>query len=371
MKAYVRTDALELSEVVNDLKSRLDAFGIQAIQTSLDWKAIKETEPFLYFRTPYLRLDNEGGVLTYHLKNPHIPYLATMDGELVSISPSCNIKDHPFLLNSQSGFYLPQLKPLPILLGTSQRSVYLKLTLNSLMYNIKDKRQKLYLVISQPDSETLLLIEFFLKKYSNIQAVLVESNLKYAFANFGSKYFNLRKFIHFEDDGILPENTHHLLPYWPSQLTYRSETADLTCLRVQEYLTTNLLKSNYVYRSQGVIKIPEEIMWFYTKYDPDFVLPVGGLGMVIDSESCYKDFEGPRYCKTDINFLFKAKKVCIGNIPIYHLGSNQRMDYPDYVEQKKELGVNRYQFGKDMRTQETRRIDLQADWKQQLHSLIK
>jgi len=176
-KAYIRTDTQESSEVLDDLKDRLLPYGIQAIPTNLDWRKIKEDEPFLYFRTPYLRFANEAKTLAYHLKNFHIPFFVTVDGELISVNTSANLRDYPFMINTVTSFYQPKQEPLPILLGTHQRPTYLQLTLNSLVYNLKDPRQKLYLVISQPDPETLKIVNSFLKKYSYIQAVLVVNNL--------------------------------------------------------------------------------------------------------------------------------------------------------------------------------------------------
>lgn len=362
MKAFIKTDELESKEVVNSLENRLS--DIQIIKTDKDWRDIKslETAPFLYFRNPYIRINNEKDILSFHIKNSSFPFITSKDGELISVSPQSNIKDNHFIINSESSYYRPSQDPLPIILGTNRRPIYLELTLNSLLYNIKDPRQKIYIVVSDPDKVTLEIISSLLKKEQSIDAVLVQENLKYSFANFCSKFFSTPRFIHFEDDGLLPENTHYNLPFWPSQLTYRLNTANLVAFKIQEYFSTNLLKSSYIYRSNGALKISENTMWHYVKYSKDQIFPIGGLGMVIDAEKSYINFREPGYFNRDDGMARDAGNLCLANIPIYHIGNNQKMDYPDYVSNKKDLSVSRFQIGENLRTHEKKIIDLRSDW---------
>lgn len=365
LRAFIKTDFNENPEVITDLTQRLTSQGITPFLTELDWKEILCSEPFLWYRTPYLRFSRERDILDFHYQNLDMCYLTTNDGETISVSPIFK-ETFSFVLDAESSYFQPSIEPLPILMGTNCRPLYFQLTLNSLLYSLKDPQQKLYIVVSQPDPETLKIISNLLETKSQVEAVLVENNLKYAFANFGTKFFDLPKFIHHEDDAILPENTHHLIPFWTRQLNYRSTTADLTTFIVAENATSDLLKSPIIRGNDGILKLPAKSRWFYTRKNPNVLFPIGGMGMVIDSAKLYRDFLPPAYHQTDMRAYNQSEIICLVNAPIYHLGANEKMDYPEYSAKKKnivDLAVDRIQKGTNMRTKETKIIDLGVDWK--------
>jgi len=362
--AYVRADSQEDTEVMEDLYSRLKASGITPLLTPKSWKEIRDPVPFLYFRTPYLRFDGEIDVLKFHMANSHIPYLLSRDGEVISVSFTADRGSHAFITNVHSSLYEPATEPLPVLFGTHKRPEYLQLTLNSLLHSFRSSKQKLYIVASQPDEKSKDTILRSLENTKvSIEAVITENNLGYAAANFGSKFFKLDKFLHYEDDGILPENTHHLLPYWTSQLNHRSTTAGWTSMRISDInWTSDFLKSPMVHR-QEYIDIPKETLWYYAKPSRDEIVPIGGLGCVINSATMYKNFNPPEYRQSEATLYFDNKVICIANVPIFHMGSNIEVDYPEYFKNRNAgIHPNRLQKGTNMKTGETKEIDLGANW---------
>ena len=360
-RAYIKADTLEDPEVLQNLTQRLATQGITSVFTDKDWKEIIDPAPVLYFRNPYLRYTDELQVIKYHHEHPETPYIAA-DGEIISVN---NIATGPnsFRANRRITYYKPAISPLPILMGTHQRPLYLKLTLNSLLYSIRAiPEQKIYIVMSQPDEETKKIVTETLKEYPQVEAVLSEENLRYAFANFGSKFYNLQKFIHHEDDGILPQNLEYFIPFWTQQLHHRHNTANLVTFRIFEgNWTTTFHKSEFLARSEQ-IQIPNKILWHYSKPTFKTIVPIGGMGMVIDSETMYKDFKPPSYNNSDHGVYFSSKIICIVNIPIYHIGANYEVDYPTYAAKKQNTAVNPLQKGMDLRSGVSRTIDLTTDW---------
>lgn len=365
--AYIKADPLENSEAISNLAERLANQGISYALTDKDWKEIISPQPFLYFRNAYLRFEEEKEVLNFHWCNPQIPFVKTLDGELISASTLAK-EIVPFVAYRRVYFHQPNVSPLPILLGTHCRPEYFQLTLNSILYNCKQfiQPQKLYLVLSQPDSKTLQIVERLLQEAPiEIEAVLSENNLKYAFANFGSKFFKLEKFIHFEDDGILPENLHYHVPFWTNQLNYRSGTADLVGLKIsEENWESSFYRCDVMYQN-GRTNIPTNNLWHYEKQNFRKIMPFGGLGLVIDSAKAYRDFTAPNYCTSDTNIYKNAQSLCLLNTPVYHLGAHLKMDYPELAEKKRTIKnqmVEKFQLGKNLRTGETREIDLSLNW---------
>jgi len=359
-RAYIKADPLEDPEVLENLFKRLLAQNIQPILTEKNWKNIIEPEPFLFFRNAYLRLNNEIAIAKFHAENKHFPYLLASNGEVISVNSTAP-GDCGFILHQNIEHYQPQIDPLPILLGTHQRPLYFKLTLNSLLFNLKLPKQKIYIVLSQPDEETKNIALEALK-FDQVEVVLSENNLKYAFANFGAKFFNLSKFIHYEDDGILPENTRYHLPFWTCQLNHRSKTADLVTFRIFEgNWSSSFYRSAFFLQSEQITILPD-ILWHYTKPSRKTITPIGGMGMVIDSQTMYKNFKPPSYNSSDHVIYFNAKIICLANVPIYHIGANYDMDYPLYNKKKENTNVDKMQTGTNLRTRESKIIDLSKDW---------
>lgn len=361
--AYVCTDGLENPEVLLDLKSRLDHQHIRMVTTTKPWQQIYHPCPFLYFRTPYLRYDIEGQILDFHIQNPQFPLIQTASREIVSVSPH-STETNTFVLKSGTYYMMPSIKPLPILIGTHCRSTYFQLTINSLFNSFSlEPEQKIYIIASQPDAETLEIINRTLRIHSNVEAVISTENLKYSFANFGSKFFNLEKFIHFEDDGIIPDSVKYLLPFWTRQLAYRATTADIVAMRVYEGNWASEMYLCGMLNAKPLYKFDDSLWHYFLKRDAEkYTLPLGGLGFVIDCPRMYKNFDPIMHASSDRIIFQQSKSLCMLNLPIYHIGANQKMDYPDYAMKKKSAEVARYQTGRNMRTGEERQIDLAVDW---------
>ena len=362
--AYVKTDPHEDPEILQNLSVRLQRQGIRVLFTEQPWNTIQSNKPFLYFRNPYVRFDNERAVIDYHLENPTTCYITTSDGELVSVGTVKPTENCSFVLRFGSYYHEPEIEPLPILIGAHRRPLYFQLALNSVLYNVQSARQRVYIVASQPDAQTKQIIESCLVKHPHVEAVLTNTNLGYAFANFGSKFFDLPKFIHLEDDGILPGHLHYKIPFWTSQLHYRSGTADWVSHRVSDInYESRFYTSDLMYKMKQMEPIPKHLIWSYQKSEPNVMLPVGGHGAVIDCQTMYRDFGPPNFCQTDHTLFQKTKLMCIVNIPIYHIGANQFMDYNEYSWQKHNWGTpHQLQKGINMRTKQEKEIDLAIDW---------
>jgi len=361
--AYVNADPLENTEVLADLKIRLDASGITMRMTDKPWQEIYHPCPFLYFRNAYIRFDSEGQVIDFHIKNPHIPLIQTLNREIISVSHFTQ-ELNSFVIRSTTYNMRPSIEPLPILLGTHCRPAYLQLTINSLInsYTLDDK-QRLYIVASQPDEESLKIIEKTLSTHSNVSAVYSQENLKYAFANFGSKFFNLSQFIHFEDDGIIPDHINYNIPFWTRQLAYRATTTDIVAMRIYEGNWASEMFTCGMLDQKPLYKFDDHLWHYIKKKDAEQrTIPLGGLGFVIKSETMYKNFDPAMYATSDSFLLKESKSMCLVNMPIYHIGANQKMDYPGYNLKKKEAKVERHQKGVNMRTKEEKAIDLAPDW---------
>lgn len=363
-KAYIYADPVEDPLVIEDLCSRLRKQGITPYLTERSWKNIFSKEPFLYFRNPYIRFDSEPDILAFHFKNPEIPRLTAKNGEVISYNPtgsgSCN-----FRLNVGIYYHEPPHDPLPILVGIHSRPLYTQLTLNSLLHSLRHPKQQVYIVASQPDPECKQIIQNTLDTADvYVRAVISDNNLRYSFANFGSKFFNLPKFIHWEEDGILPENIEHYYPFWTCQFNYRSKTTDLLSLKVSNINYASEFYRSELYNNKKELQIPKDEKWFYTKADNSKLIPIGGLGIVIDSDKMYKKFTAPDYCTHDHNIFHNSNNICIANVPVYHLGANQELDYRSYMDKKRsrQTSLVRHQIGTDMHTGETKQIDLGIDW---------
>lgn len=362
-KAYIKCDPFEDPNILFSLCNRLRSKNIIPITTEKSFKEINDLAPFLYFRNPYIRIDNELEIIIFHHNNPNLPYITTKNKELISYNPTVPITNHSFITNNHSTIEQPNYDPLPILIGTYRRSVYFKLTLNSILYNNKDKNQAIYIVASDPDSYTRTILDQLIKD-TNIEIIISDNNLGYSLFNFGSKYFNLKKFIHFEDDAILPESTNYHLPFWTRQMGYRSKTADVVGFRISEDTwNANFFTSDLMYR-KNILKMSDALFQYFPNNDK-FLMPIGGMGLVIDSARHYKNFEAPTYASSDQILSKNAKNYCLINLPIYHIGANQDMDYPDYAKNKRALNlkIDKLQTGFNLRTGEKFSVDLSQDWK--------
>lgn len=362
-RAYIKSDPHEDPEVLDSLISRLQIQGIEPVITDKDWKNIWNPDPFLFFRNAYIRFDREIIVAKFHAENRHIPYITTNNQELISVNPSASGSCY-FKGKLISYYYEPKIEPLPVLVSANQRPMYFRLTINSILSNLNSPKQKLYIVASKPDPETKSIVEELLKSTKvQVEAVISKENLCYAFCNFGTKFFGLKKFIQFEDDGILPENTSFHIPFWTSQMNHRSTTANLLNFRTYEgNWRPNFYVSDFYYKN-NLMKLPTTELWHYFRPNGKEIIPIGGNGIVIDSERMYKNFQPPNYNMTDREFILSANAICMVNIPVYHIGANYMMDYPAYHKNKQNTSVDRYQMGTDMRTGQIKEIDLGVDWK--------
>jgi len=353
MLAYIRADPKENPEVVTELTKRLAAQNIKPIVTRLPWQEIIASEPFLYYRNPYLRYPREADLLRFHGAHDFL-FLRTTDEEVISVKPNTNSKAF-FVVNCQNTYYKPTIPPLPILIGLHQRLEYAKLTLNSLLHSLQgETQQKIYLSLSQPSPEIVTWVKNLLERYSQIEAVSCQENLGLSLFKWGSQYFDLKSFIHWEDDGLLPEGTRYLLPYWTRQIAYRAQTADLAGFRVSEENQTSWLQRQKIYRTESTyLKFDPETIWNYFIPNPTDLPPISGNGLVIETDRHYR---GIGAFTSDLSLYRKAKSVCLANIPVYHIGANHLMDYGN--KQPAPLATSKDYSGVDLRSGVVRVVQL-------------
>jgi len=282
-------------------------------------------------------------------------------GSDLSVSPFSK-GGYDYELNAGIYFYEPTDEPLPILVGTHRRPEYLKFTLNSILYSLQSRRQKVYVVLSGSDEETKQVVRNAIQHSPiHIEAVVSDNNLFYAWVNFIAKFFEVDKGVLFDEDVIVPENLKYYFPFWTSQFNYRLTTADIAALKIsKENYTENTLK----WLSKPVIDIPDTTKWYYSKTKTERPLPIGGMGMAITCDKHLRDFKAPQYGSSDSVFCGFSKNICIANVPLYHIGVNEIMDYPEYFKNKSYVyrNIDRHQTGTNLITGETKIIDMQLDW---------
>ena len=371
MIAFVKTDSLESPAVLHDLEVYLQSQDIKVHYTERHWKDIHFDGPFVYLRNPYVRVNRLGEIAKFHKSTPDFSYIRCHDGEVISVNNSSK-NGCSFNLNVFSSYKEPDIEPLPILIGLYKRPIYAQLTLNSLLHSLHSPRQRLFIVASQPSKEMEDIVTKILDTSPiKVEAVKCDVNLAYSFANFGSKYFGLKRFIHFEEDGVLPENVSYHMPYWTNQFNYRSTTCDFLSLKVSKQNYTAEFYKSEMYHKGKIVDIPDKDLWHYTRPPrPDEIIPIGGVGCVIDSEKMYKNFNPPEFCTTDQRIIMASKRICIANVPVYHIGANQEMDYPEYFASKrvhKPFNLAQLQAGTDMRSGSKKIVDLGLDWCESVH----
>ena len=367
LPAFYKTDPHEDPVVVKDLCDRLLSQNINPIPTDKNWKDIIYDGPFLYFRNPHLRIDNEGEIAKLH-KDSKFSKVYTADEEVVAVD---HRGGYDFTLTANSKKYVPSQAPLPIMISTSYRAAYLQLTLNSLFYNLKSPGQKIYIIASNPSNEVMDVINSALKNTSvEVNAAIVKNSLIFSGTNFGSKFFDVEKFIIWDDDVILPPCYDYLVPFWTQQVNYRMSTADFVAFRVGGWNTRlSFLKCRVVsplVLGEMPLPPPLEANWHYHNIDLNDrrLFSMGTLGM--SGRHMLSGYTPPIYYKADMNYYTTSKTACLLNIPAYHMGFNQEMDYPDFNKHiPKNPMLARFQTGTDLRSGVKKTVDMAANWKEQ------
>jgi len=363
MRAFLKTDPHEDPIIIEDLKQRLEKQNINLYFTQKDWRDIPNPseKPFLYYRNAFIRFEKEKEILKFHSMHDFIFIQSMHEEEIISVNPSSN-SPYPYSLDIKITYKEPSCPALPILIGTHQRPEYLKLTLNSLFYSTKNiSDQKFYLALSHPDPETEIFAKKIINNDNRVEAVATEKNVGYGIHNFAAKYFNLSRFIHFEDDGLLPESTNYLYPFWTKQFNYRFTTADYVGFRVSIENQTQWHHKQKLRQGESVnVAINDNLLWNYFNPKPYDLPPISGLGTLIDSPTMYKGYKNIGYAQVDLNLYRSAKLAAVTSLPVYHLGNNQLMDYNKKSQSPK--SIDRIHKGVNLRTSQVREIDLLLDW---------
>jgi len=368
MKAYIKSDEKEDPEVINSLTHRLRSNGLEPVFTNKLYKDIKHKGPFLYFRNAYLRFDVEREIAHLH-RDSSFSSIYTSDDELIAYNP--NGGGYSFHLHNKTYLHSPKHKPLPIMISTATRATYLELTLNSLIYNLKSPDQIIYIIASEPTKEVMdVIVKARSKSHFPIRVAHVPNTLLYAGTNFGSKFFNVDKFIIWDDDTLLPPSYDYLVPFWTQQINHRMTTADFVSFTVGgRNAPISFLKCKVISPFiLGEFPLPEpyEVTWHYQDINLNDRRLLSFGTVCMSGEHMLRGYKEPLYFKADMDYYVTMKSICMLNIPVFHLGGNQEMDYPQRPSPVNK-SISRFQTGIDLDTGLSKTIDMAADWKEFAH----
>lgn len=315
----IRCDDKENLEVVNNVKRWVSNHNLIPVIAKPEEQITYST---LYLRTPYHRFYLPNDVCKLFKKH-NFARIVTKDKDIVALNPAllANKISIGFTLDNEAEVVEPEIEPLPILLVTHRRPALLKQSLMSLLYSIQSSRQKIYILASAPDEETIKTLKYLIATDHRITEVAIsQDNLGYAVGNCGIKTFDLPEFIHFEDDFILPEHTRHLFPFWTQQFRLRLADADLVSFRVS---TDNMpIETLNLYDISEKFKKFTLGQWNYYSVEPKDSPPISGNGLYINSNKLYSKIEPPYYYQSDMAWYQQCKTICLANVCVYHTGAN-------------------------------------------------
>ena len=208
-------------------------------------KESQHLPPFLFFNESTARIENFMAVLEFHRSNPSFGLLKDRQGIILSINPSqvevINgepiVKDLSKIFtasNATAGQKLLPVNPPHILLLAHNRSLYLELTLNSLLFSLRPNVNQvpIALVLISPTEEVISTATKFHHNYPHLNILQITENTHMATPLFILQYLeNLNKlpetFMVYEDDFILPSSAKTLYPNWPWWFAHRLKINDM------------------------------------------------------------------------------------------------------------------------------------------------
>jgi len=212
---------------------------------------LNQDSPFLLYRNSLMRIPHPEKILAWISLHPEFDSVQVKDiyhnkihtcywpkrthfsrDTVVSEKDLKDEEAYPFALESVDNiparitYTKPDITPPHIFVITHHRDVYLRLSLNSLLFSIDDTIPVTIFLNGATDAVKGVALEF-MGRYSNIDVVEVEKNCYHAIIGFAVQYCQPDSFVVWEEDFILPPITRVLFPNWPYQFAHRLKTFDL------------------------------------------------------------------------------------------------------------------------------------------------
>lgn len=315
----------DLIRILNDLNFSLIVLNKFSELTNLNLE-----RKYVFFRNPFIRIkedaliklhdfDRHCGGFTYVLSDKE-PLLISKDFILNSnLSGKCS-----FSIPSSHFFYMPKIKPMPIITYTHNRVDYFKLTMNSLLFSLDyDPEANIHLVMSAPTKEVMDYCVSLKKKCDKIILYETKDNVAVGATNLIIQWIKPESFILIEEDFILPQSLKYLFPFWLRQMSYRVKNFDLVGMSTD---TTNT-PYNFYNGPRDKEKNNFEIHGLDWEYS---FPPITYNGLAVKLETYLEAVRGavtpPFHIANDGAIISKSKNVCFLPIRGYHIGWNQEMD---------------------------------------------
>lgn len=226
----------------------------------------------------------------------------------------------------------------PIILTTHNRDIYLRLTLNSLLYSLKEEPQVLiHIIMIAPTTEVELVCREYQNNSSQIRLYKIYENVGCLLSiNLILQYLKPTIFTLWEEDFILPQHTSKVLPHWNSefcnQLNQNNQLVSFLT-SIENVASDLFVVFNSLHPFPGLL--PNKFMWL-TNIPKDTIT---GNSMTV-SFNTWKlaakwlqntKWKMPFPVASDHAIYSVAKIKKYASIVGYHIGANQEMDGFDKI----------------------------------------
>lgn len=297
------------------------------------WNAEKLENPTLIFYSPSERVPDFKALLDFLAANEKTPAIS-IDGKIrafypnkVSYSEEANALVSPGFLFKASNIKVERAKPevelFPMFLYTHNRDLYLRLTLNSLVFSFRGMTElpplKIFLNEATPAVREVALE--FMSKHENIEVFEVTPNSYIYATNLALQMFKPKKFALLEDDFILPPITNKLYLNWPLLFSEKLEFFDVVSwpATIDNWPYNNKMSAKHLSLDS------REGLWAYS-YNHDMPYSMAQiLATNIEHYIAATKESHWKYTAFDAN-LNNTDALCCPNVPGYHIGFNQEQD---------------------------------------------
>jgi hypothetical protein len=367
--AYILADGTDSPEAIADLRKHLELNEIQPI--CLDWSELflgiyhrNYPEKGLFYRNPYIRIENPKETLDFFLKHNFDALYYKSNLEFLAFDPQKALLEHArfympsphtsFIVQSEKGVGTQSMvgdsSPYPtIVMYTHSRSTYFEMTFNSLIFSLDgDKNYPIKLMVNGEEN-VKNVASFIGSRYTqyDIEILVCRENAYLGSCNALVKYFDLDAFIAMEDDIILPQLLKYHVPHWPKQFMNRLSLGHDVVGFVAETYNRPL---SHVWPSPP---LSEQGGWYVG--NPDNILPIMGQCIATTRENYMKHINPKNMCASDETLLKASQKHCAPWIRPYHIGWNATMDYVKKIERPETVGIVTIE---SLRSGITKRINL-------------
>lgn len=369
LKAVILVDQYDNPETLQELENSLASEGIECL--NMDWRSLLEniynkrfSESFLLYYSAEMRIDQPKKILEFHHENDFamvyyedFPIIINPDKIFLETyrfytqKGNNNFHLSPNTEMGRMSFKKPSIEPPRILMHTSHRLDYLKMTINSLFYSLVDHSVPISLMLNASPPEVIEYAKKLPERYPNMEILYIDKNPIYAGINILLQYYDRpKRFIAMEDDIILPQITRSYFPHWPYLFVQRLDQVDI----VGWMCDSSNRSMKHVW---PIPPTPLQHGWY--KGSKEKVFPIMGQCFATTWEHYIENNEDETYISRDENLIRNATKYTTPFIKPYHIGWNQFVDGHKRLESKQEYvfdvvnfttGVNKRIDIRDIRT---------------------